>query len=102
MANYSEYSKFEQWSLMKYLVVEKYKPCEIYKKMCVEKHILVKEMFTNGQPELKRQFMDWKYTDSPVKEKVSGTAICKEGHADSLLVYEMTLSLLISLKKVQL
>ena len=45
--------------------------------MCSEKHILVKKMFTNelnivffyDVPELKRQSIEWKHIDSPVKNK---------------------------------
>ena len=40
------------------------------------------------QPESKRQSMKWKYTDSPVKKKVPGAAVSKEGYADSLLEHE--------------
>ena len=60
--------------------------------MCTKKHVLVKKMFRNkltcvcyNKPELKRQFMKQKNTDASVKKKVLGAAVCKEGHADSLL-----------------
>ena len=42
----------------------------------MKKHILVKKIFTNGlkmgfpvDPELKRHFIEWKYTDSSAKKK---------------------------------
>ena len=45
----AECSKLEQRSVIKFIVAEKCKPCEIYRRMCViymEKHVLVKEIFT--------------------------------------------------------
>ena len=32
--------------------------------------------------------MKWIHTDSPVKKKFLGSAVSKEGHADSLLGYK--------------
>ena len=34
--------------VIKCLVTEKCKPCDIYRRMCIEKHVLVRKMFTNG------------------------------------------------------
>ena len=52
--------------------------------MCMEKHF-------DQKPELKRQSMEWKHTDSLVKKKVPGTTVSKEGHhADSVLGHKMT------------
>ena len=34
MVNQTEFSRLEQRSLMKFLVAQNYKPCEIYKRMC--------------------------------------------------------------------
>ena len=45
---------------------------------------------------LKREFMEWKHSDSPVKKKVLGAVVSKEGHADSLLEHERTHHFLIS------
>ena len=36
------------------MVADKSKPCEIYKRMCREKHVLAKKMFTNGLNCLKK------------------------------------------------
>ena len=43
------------------------------------------------EPESKRQSLKGENTDSLVRKKVLGAAVSKEGHADSLLIYERTL-----------
>ena len=50
--------------------------------MCMEKHVLDKLMFTNRlkmclkyESERKRQPMEWKRTDSPVKWNIPGEAL---------------------------
>ena len=66
--------------------------------MCIEKHVLLRKMFTNklnmgfSLYELKwqRQSMEWKHTNSPVKIIVPVTTVSKEGHADSILRHERT------------
>ena len=65
-------------------------------------------MFTNGlktwvfiyEPESKDS--PWSRNTLSDKEKIPGAAVSKEGHTNSLLEDEKTLSLLIYLKKVQL
>ena len=42
------------------------------------------------KPQSKRQFMEWKLIDTPVKYKVSGRAMCKEGYADSFSWHDRT------------
>ena len=42
------------------------------------------------QARVEKQLLEWKYTDSPVKEKLSGTVVCKEDNADSVLGHEKT------------
>ena len=46
--NQTESSRLEQKSVIKFLVAEKCKPCEIYRRMCTEKHVLAKKMFKIG------------------------------------------------------
>ena len=74
-ANQTECSRFEQRSVIKFLVAEKCKPCEIYRRIC-NVYVLVKQILQMSQiwvcssnPELKRQSMVWEHTDSLVKEK---------------------------------
>ena len=46
VANQSKCSSLEQQSVINFLVVEKSKPCEIYRRMCdvyIEKQVLVKK-----------------------------------------------------------
>ena len=45
-------------------------------------------MWVSNKPEWKRQSIEWKRADSLEKEKVPDTAICEEGHAESLLGHE--------------
>ena len=63
--------------------------------MYTEKHVLVKEMLTNR---LSMGLSLWTWDEKTVdgveiyqffgKEITLGTAVCKEGHADSFLWYE--------------
>ena len=62
---------------MKFLVAEKYKSCEIYRRMCDvyrKAYFSQKIPYKNGHATSslchKKKFMDWKHTDSPVKKKV--------------------------------
>ena len=65
--------------------------------MCTEKHILVKKLFAN-KSKMGLQLEAWvKKKVHGVethwlsgKEKVPATAVCKEGHVDSVLGHERT------------
>ena len=50
VANQRERSRYEQRSVIKFLLAEKGKPCEIYRKMCYvyEEVCFSQKMFTNG------------------------------------------------------
>ena len=90
-ANQRSCSRHEQKSVIKFLVVKKYKPCEIYKQcvMCKEKQVLVKTIFINGLKMGLPLWVNQKDNQWPSsKEKVMVAAISKEGHADSDLEYE--------------
>ena len=48
VANQTACSRVEQKFVIKFLLAEKSKPCEIYPRMCIKKYVLVKkEMLTN-------------------------------------------------------
>ena len=64
-ANQTQCSKLEQRFVIKFLVAEKYKPCEIYKRMC---DVNGEVCFSHCEPELKR-LVHRVETDSPVKKK---------------------------------
>ena len=68
--------------------------------MCIEKHVLVKKMFTNGLATMNlNQYVETHWLSG--KENFPHAVVNKEGHAESSLTWKDTL-LLISLKKVQL
>ena len=72
--------------------------------MWTAKHVWVKNLYTKlnmGFPlqKKKRQSMQLKHINSLVKKKVPGIAVCKDGHADSLIGPEGTYDL-ISFKKM--
>ena len=58
--NQTEFFRLEQRSVNRVLVAEKSKPSELYRRICDVYEIL---------PESKRQSMEWKHTNSPVKKK---------------------------------
>ena len=92
MANQTECSWLEQRSVMKFLVVKKRKPCEIYRRICdVYGEGIVYNWTKNGSV-LKRQSMKWKHTYSLVKKKFWAQWPVKK----------VMLTVLISLKNVQL
>ena len=78
-----------------FLLIERCKICEIYRGICDEygEACLSYQNFTNRvNPDLlesKKQFIEWKHTDSLVKKKkkktVLGIVFSKKGHADGLL-----------------
>ena len=89
-----EYSILEQRSVIRVLVAEKCKPYEIYERMCDvnEEAYFNQKMFTNqlniGLPQQARVEMTVHGMEThwlSCKEKVSGSAVSKEGHADMLL-----------------
>ena len=96
----SEYSNLKQSSVIKFLVAEKCKPCEIYRKMCdvyTEAGFSQKNMFTNGQNMglplwtwIKKNICGMEMNWLSSKEKVLGAALSKESYADSLLGHERT------------
>ena len=56
-----------------------------------------KKLLTNGlnmdlahEPESKRQFVEWKHTDYPVKKKGQGAAVSKDFLIDILLGHKIT------------
>ena len=60
---------------------------DVYGVVCFSKKMFTnrQKWFCHNKPESKGQPTEWKYTDSPVKKKVSGTVVSKEAHADYLL-----------------
>ena len=58
-------------SVINFLEADKCKPCEIYRKLY--------------KPDLKRQYIEWKHTDSQKKKKSRVQWPVIKGHADSLL-----------------
>ena len=82
-ANQTEHSRLEQRSVIKVLIAEKCKPCEIYSRLC---DIYREAYFSQKNvpmslplwSELKCQSMKWKYKDSPVKKtKISSAVVSK-------------------------
>ena len=65
--NKNEYSRLEQRSVIKFLMADKCKPCEIYWRICnvYEEACFNKKIFINrvchNKPESKRQFMKWEH-----------------------------------------
>ena len=84
------------------LLVEKCKPCEIYKRMCfsqkvvykLAKHVSIRIL----SEKKKKQNNELESTDFLRKKNVPDAALSKEGYADCLI----DPSLLISLKRRQL
>ena len=69
-----EWSLLEQRSVIKYLVAEMCKPCEIYRKMCVMYREACFSKKKNLYKWVKHGFVtadlpEWKNTDFPVKKK---------------------------------
>ena len=105
----TEYSRFEQKSVIKILLANKYKPCQIYRRLCDMKGECFSKKFTNGlnsdlgillqQAKSKKSTPEEKHTDR--WKKVLSAVFSKEGHADSLPRYERSHHLIFS-KKVQL
>ena len=112
----SNYTRFKQKSVIKVLVVEKPKPCEIYKTICdvyretCLNNIKKKKMHTNGlnmglpllawvKKTIYRQETHWLSR----KENIPSAVVSKEGHTNRgyLCGALKNLSLLISLKKVK-
>ena len=77
--------RLEQRSVIKFLVTEKCKQCEIYKRMCdvYGKACFSLKMFTNGL-NIGLLLRAW------MGEKILGAVLIKEGYVDSLLEYEKT------------
>ena len=71
--------------------------------MFIEKHVLVKKMFTNmallQQAWVKKTVKTHRLCK---KEKVPGEVVCKEGYADCVLVHETTYHYWFLWKKVQM
>ena len=89
MANQTEYSRLEQRSLMKFLVAEKCKPYEIYKRIC---DVYGEACFNqiNVYQWIKHGFvtMNLIQKDSPQSGNMLtflDAAINKEGYADSVM-----------------
>ena len=83
----------EQISVIEYLVAEKCKHCEIYRRICTEKHIVVKIFFKRTALGFSTTRLSWK--DSLGwkiltlgKERVLRTEVNKEGQADRPLKHE--------------
>ena len=99
VANQTEASRLEQRTVIKFLMAQKCKPCEIYRRMhgVYWEAYFSQRIFSNG---LNMGLPIQAWVDKSVhrvetywlsgKEKVPGTAISKEGHADSFLRHEMT------------
>ena len=99
VANKTEFSMFDYRSGNKFLVAEKCEQCEIYKRMhdvnresCFNQnnvHKLGKTWVCHYKPKSKRQSIEWKHTDSPVKKNfwVQQSIKC---FANSLLGHEKT------------
>ena len=77
-ANQTEFFKLEQRSVIKFSVPEKWKPCEIYRRMCVPyrevcfSQKLFPDVINLGLPQQawgKNQSMERKHTDTPLKKK---------------------------------
>ena len=78
LANQTEYSRLEHRSVIRFLVAEKCKLCEIYRIMCdvyketcfsyKENYKLVKHRFATTRPS-RKQPIRWKRTDFRVKKK---------------------------------
>ena len=73
--------------------IEKYVICTVKHVYVKNVYKLVKYGFSSSSLSKK---MEWKHTDSPVKETVSGAMVSKEDHADSLLEQKRFSSLMIS------
>ena len=88
--NQVEYSRFEQRSVIKYLLVEKYKPCEIYEKISYVQKSIRKSLQMGyhwvclDKLESKRSSMELETTDFSIG-KSPGVAVSKEGDAYCLL-----------------
>ena len=71
VANQIKRSWREQRSTIKFLLAEKGKPCEIFRWKCnlYKEAYFSQKCFFHYDPELNRQYTEWKHTDSPVKKK---------------------------------
>ena len=97
--NQTDHSRFEQKSVIRFLMAKKCKPCHIYTRMCDvwRKTCFSQKMFTNR---LNIGLLLWDWMEKTVhrvethwlssKEKVLGAVVSKEGHADSVLGHEKT------------
>ena len=74
-ANQTQCSRLEQKSVINFLVAENFKPCEIYKRMCIvnEKTCLSQKCLQKSKvwvcyykPKAKRESMGWKQIDPRV------------------------------------
>ena len=87
VAHQTDCSRFEQRSVIQFLMAKKCKPCEIYWRLCDAQGetCFSQKMFANwlnmGLQELIRQSKEWKYWLS-CKEKVLDAAVNKEGLGD--------------------
>ena len=88
-----------QRSVIKFLVVVKCKPCEIYKRMyhAYRETCFSQEMFTNWlkmcclqRACVKKTVYVEETQGLPGKEKILDSAVSKEGHADYLLKHKRT------------
>ena len=79
LASHTDCSRVEQSSIIKFLLVENCNPCEIYAKFSdiykqasfIKKYQQMSKMqFFHYELESKRQFIEWKHTDIPVKKKL--------------------------------
>ena len=103
-SNQTEYSGHEKRSVIKSLVAEKYKPCEIYRWTCdiYEGSCFNENIFTNGlNTDLQQRIVLWKCNDSPVKKSFGRSSYWSRSCWHCSGIWKGP-SRLISLKKGQL
>ena len=73
VANQTVSSRFEQRSIINFFNAEKFKQCEIYRRMCdvyEEVCFSPRNVYKWTKCELKWQSIEWKHPDSLVKKKI--------------------------------
>ena len=76
-------------SVIKFMMTENCKPCEIYKEagFSLNNTFSCTKQVCHFMPKTKRQSMAWKGSNLLVKKHVPDVAVNKEGHADILLFW---------------
>ena len=93
VTNQTQCLKLEQRPVVKFLVAEKCKPCEIYRRMCVayrQTSFSPKDVYKWAKhwiatPSLREKDILYCGNTFTCKEKVLGAVVNKEGYADRVL-----------------